>query len=243
VAGHCAERSAFSKSLDTRPSAPQFIETARSLFGVLRAPEFWTDDIVSKGARTREQVIERAAALFNQHGYHGVSISDVMAATGLEKGGIYRHFASKDELALEAFAFAVDKMRERFDAALAGADTALERLQAIIGVYARIPTDPPVPGGCPILNAAVEADDSNPELKAQAQRVLGDLKRALRSIVRQGQEAGELRPDLDLEAFANVFLAQLEGGVMLSKLFGSQAPMRHIVQHLTSWLEGFAVEA
>jgi TetR/AcrR family transcriptional repressor of nem operon len=197
---------------------------------------------VSKGARTREQVIERAAALFNQHGYHGVSISDVMEATGLEKGGIYRHFASKEELALAAFAFAIDKMRERFDAALADATTALERLRAVLAVYARIPTDPPVPGGCPILNAAVEADDSNPELKAEAQRVLVDLKRRLRAIVRQGQEGGELRSDLDLEAFANVFVAQLEGGVMVSKLLGSQAPMRHVVEHLSSWLDGFANE-
>jgi TetR/AcrR family transcriptional regulator, transcriptional repressor for nem operon len=197
---------------------------------------------LSKGARTREQVIEQAAGLFNQHGYHGVSISDVMAATGLEKGGIYRHFTSKDELALAAFAFSVEKMRERFDEAMAGTETALERLAAIISVYARLPSDPPVPGGCPILNAAVEADDSNPELKAEAQRVLGDLKRALRSIVRQGQEQGELRLDLDLEAFANVFVAQLEGAVMVSKLFGSQAPMRHVVEHLTSWLAGFALE-
>jgi AcrR family transcriptional regulator len=198
---------------------------------------------VSKGARTREQVIEQAAALFNQHGYHGASISDVMAATGLKKGGIYRHFTSKEELAMAAFAFSVDKMRERFDAALAGAETALERLAAIVSVYARIPSDPPVPGGCPILNAAVESDDGNPELKAEAQRVLVDLKRALRAIVRQGQERGELRTDLDLEAFANVFIAQLEGAVMLSKLFGSQAPMRHTVQHLTSWMEGFALDA
>jgi AcrR family transcriptional regulator len=198
---------------------------------------------VSKGARTREQVIEQAAALFNQHGYHGASISDVMAATGLKKGGIYRHFTSKEELAMAAFAFSVDKMRERFDAALAGAETALERLAAIVSVYARIPSDPPVPGGCPILNAAVESDDGNPELKAEAQRVLADLKRALRAIVRQGQERGELRTDLDLEAFANVFIAQLEGAVMLSKLFGSQTPMRHTVQHLTSWMEGFALDA
>jgi AcrR family transcriptional regulator len=198
---------------------------------------------MSKGARTREQVIERAAALFNQHGYHGASISDVMEATGLKKGGIYRHFSSKEELAMAAFGFSVEKMRERFDVALADTETALERLRAIIAVYARIPSDPPVPGGCPILNAAVESDDGNPELKAEAQRVLSELKKALRTIVRQGQEAGELRSDLDLEAFANVFVAQLEGAVMLARLFGSQAPMRHTVQHLTSWIEGFVLEA
>lgn len=198
---------------------------------------------MSKGERTREQVLAQAAALFNQHGYHGASISDVMAATGLKKGGIYRHFASKDELALAAFAYAVDRMQERFDEALAGKVGALEQLFAIIGVYARIPTDPPVPGGCPLLNAAVESDDGNPELRAEARRVLAGLQQVVRSIVRAGQKRGELRLDLDVPAFANVFVAQLEGAVMLSKLFASQTPMRHAVQHLTSWLEGFPVEA
>lgn len=198
---------------------------------------------MSKGERTREQVLAQAAALFNQHGYHGASISDVMAATGLKKGGIYRHFASKDELALAAFAYAVDRMRERFDEALAGKVGALEQLFAIIGVYARIPTDPPVPGGCPLLNAAVESDDGNPELRAEARRVLAGLQQVVRSIVRAGQKRGELRMDLDVPAFANVFVAQLEGAVMLSKLFASQTPMRHTVQHLTSWLGGFSIEA
>jgi AcrR family transcriptional regulator len=197
---------------------------------------------MGKGARTREQVVEQAAALFNQRGYNGASISDVMEATGLKKGGIYRHFASKEELALAAFHFATEKMKERFSVALAGKESALDRLQAIISVYARIPVDPPVPGGCPVLNAAVEADDGNQELRVAAQRVLSGLKQTLRSIARQGQESGELREDLDLEAFANVFMALLEGGVMLSKLYGTQGPMRQVVQHLTSWLEGFAVE-
>ena len=196
--------------------------------------------MTSKGARTREQVLEQAAALFNQRGYHGASISDVMEATGLKKGGIYRHFTSKEELALEAFGFAVQKMRERFDEALADKSSALDQLRAIIAVYARIPADPPVPGGCPILNAAVESDDGNPELKAEAQRVLSGLKQALRTILRTGQEQGELLAEIDREAFANVFVAQLEGAVMLSKLFGSPIPMRHTVQHLTAWLEGFA---
>lgn len=194
---------------------------------------------MTKGARTREQVVEQAAALFNQFGYRGASISDVMAATGLKKGGIYRHFASKEALALAAFVYATEKMKARFVAALAGKTGAVERLQAIIAVYARIPEDPPVPGGCPILNAAIEADDGDPQLKAEAQRVLSGLKQSVRGIVRQGQQDGELSKALDPEAFANVFVAQLEGAVMLAKLYEARAPMRHVVQHLTSWIEGF----
>ena len=54
---------------------------------------------MSKGQLTRQRIIAQAAPLFNQRGYEGCSINDVMAATGLEKGGIYRHFESKEELA------------------------------------------------------------------------------------------------------------------------------------------------
>ncbi len=56
-----------------------------------------------KGEQTRQEIIRKAAPLFNQKGYEGTALSDLMEATGLEKGGIYRHFDSKQELAGEAF--------------------------------------------------------------------------------------------------------------------------------------------
>lgn len=193
--------------------------------------------MANKGERTREQIVEKAAALFNQHGYHKASIADVMRATGLEKGGIYRHFSSKEELGLAAFRFAVEKMRQRFAEALLGKDGSRERLRAIVAVYARIPDDPPVPGGCPILNASTEADDSDPELRDEARRVMKSLSQALCGILRDGQKRGELRSDLELESTANVFIAGLEGAVMLSKLYGSSLPMRHVTAHLHGWID------
>ncbi len=45
-----------------------------------------------KGEQTRQEIIRRAAPLFNQKGYEGTALSDLMEATGLEKGGIYRYF-------------------------------------------------------------------------------------------------------------------------------------------------------
>src|ERR1700692_1827206 len=58
---------------------------------------------VRKGEHTRREIIRKAAPIFNQKGYDGAALSDLMRATGLEKGGIYRHFGSKQELAGEAF--------------------------------------------------------------------------------------------------------------------------------------------
>ncbi len=56
-----------------------------------------------KGEQTRREIIRKAAPIFNQKGYNGAALSDLMRATGLEKGGIYRQFESKQELAGEAF--------------------------------------------------------------------------------------------------------------------------------------------
>ncbi|HVZ35538.1 MAG TPA: TetR/AcrR family transcriptional regulator [Polyangiaceae bacterium] len=191
----------------------------------------------NKGERTREQVIEQAAALFNQHGYHGASISDIMHATGLKKGGIYRHFSSKEELAIAAFRLATERMADRFREALADKHGALEQVRAIMSVFERMPHDPPVPGGCPMLNVTVDADDGNPELLAEARQVMNGLKRRLRAILRDGRERGELAAKLDVDAATHVIIAQLEGAVMLCRLYGSRAPMRDAIAHLEDWLQ------
>jgi TetR/AcrR family transcriptional repressor of nem operon len=182
----------------------------------------------TKGELTREQVIAKAAALFNQLGYKGASISDIMRATGLQKGGIYRHFESKEVLELAAFEFAVEELGRRFQEALAGKATAGDRLRAIVGVYASLPTNPPVPGGCPVLNAAVEADDSNPALKRRVAKVLRDWHSFVTRVVSQGQARGELCSTLDPAEFTTALIAALEGAIMLSKLWNTSDPMREV---------------
>ena len=57
----------------------------------------------TKGDETRKRIVQRAASTFNVQGYAGTSMSDLMQATGLEKGGIYNHFTNKEELAIAAF--------------------------------------------------------------------------------------------------------------------------------------------
>lgn len=192
---------------------------------------------MNKGERTRQQVLEQAASLFNQRGYEATSISDVMAATGLQKGGVYRHFESKQALSLAAFEFAIDLMRQRFADALSRTNGPKEWLETLVAVYERIPVDPPVPGGCPILNAAVEADDTNPDLQKSAQRIMDELQRAIKRTVRDGQRAGCIKDAVSPEAVASVLMCTLEGAVMMSKLYGSQAPMRHAARHLQTYIK------
>jgi TetR/AcrR family transcriptional regulator, transcriptional repressor for nem operon len=192
---------------------------------------------MTRGTRTREHIIEKAAALFNRKGFAGASVSDIMQATGLKKGGIYRHFESKEALAVEAFDFSIRQMADRFVLALEGKERARERLSAILEVYSRVPAEPPVPGGCPILNASVEHDDGNPLLRAHARDAMDGLRRLIRHTLRRGVERGEVRPGVEVEGVASMIVASLEGGVMLACLYDDPRQMEQVVGHLRHYLE------
>src|ERR1051326_7345610 len=104
-----------------------------------------------KGERTRERIIEQTAPLFNQKGFFGSSLSEIMEATGLQKGGIYNHFVSKEELALQAFDYAAERVSERLSLLLSEKNDPVDRLLAFASVFCDLATNPPVPGGCPLL--------------------------------------------------------------------------------------------
>jgi AcrR family transcriptional regulator len=80
--------------------------TGRSLLIVTEAT------LMTKGQQTRRKIVEAAAPIFNQRGYEGTSLNDLMEATGFQKGGIYRHFSSKEELAAEASEYTWDAARK-----------------------------------------------------------------------------------------------------------------------------------
>ncbi len=196
--------------------------------------------MATKGERTRRRIVESAAAVFNTRGYFGSSMSDLVRETGLEKGGIYNHFGSKEELALEAFEFSTGIMRRRFASALEGQEGALERLFAVVEVLGGLAEDPPVAGGCPILNTAVESDDAHPVLKERAREAMDGWLWLVGSIIKEGVRTGELRPDAAPRETASVVVATLEGAVMLSRLHDDPAHMGRAVDHLKRHLESLA---
>jgi TetR/AcrR family transcriptional repressor of nem operon len=197
---------------------------------------------MKKGERTRRVIVEKAAGVFNTKGYFGSSMGDIVRETGLEKGGIYNHFSSKEELALEAFEFSAGIMRRRFESALEGRKGALERLFAIVNVLGGLVEDPPVAGGCPILNTAVESDDAHFELKERAKEAMSGWLRLIGSIVKEGVRTGEFGPDVDPRETASVVVATLEGALMLSKLYDDPAHMNRAVHHLREHLGSLAQE-
>lgn len=196
-----------------------------------------------KGARTRRAIVERSAPVFNTLGYAGTSMRDLVRETGLEKGGIYNHFSGKEELALEAFDHAAGIMGERLRMALEGREGARDRLFAVIDVLGGLVENPPVAGGCPVLNTAIEADDAHPALKERAARAATDWLRLIGKIVKEGKESGELGGNVDPREVASVVVATIEGALMLSKLLDDPAHMSRGVSHLKEHLRTLAPAA
>ncbi len=73
-----------------------------------------TGSIVSKGAQTKEKIIETSLHLFSVKGYYNTSINDILEATQLTKGGLYGHFKSKDELWQAAYDRAVEIWKKSY---------------------------------------------------------------------------------------------------------------------------------
>lgn len=193
--------------------------------------------VLTKGDRTRESIIASAAPIFNLKGFAGSSIADILEATGLEKGGLYRHFASKDELAIAAFDYALRVLEARRKAAQAKTTTALGRLHAYVDTVAASIEKPPLPGGCPILNTAIDADDTHAELRKRAAKAMRDWQAHVTEAVRDGVASGELRPDADAAATASIVTSALEGAIMVTVLLRDPTQMKRVADHLHAYCE------
>jgi len=189
-----------------------------------------------KGEQTRQEIIRKAAPIFNQKGYAGAALSDLMQATGLEKGGIYRHFDSKQELAGDAFDHA---WKIAIDTLFEGTEkipNTVDRLKQIVRNF-RDRRDGLVPGGCPLLNTAIDTDDGNPKLRAKARQALSSLLDRLQSIADEGFRRREVRSDVDPAKLATLIASALEGSLMMSRLQRNEDPLDLACHHLEEYLD------
>lgn len=197
---------------------------------------FYLGTYMRKGEQTRHEIIRKAAPIFNQKGYEGAALSDLMEATGLEKGGIYRHFDSKQQLAAEAFDYA---WKLAVDTRFAGTQEILnsvDRLKQLVRNF-QDRRSGLVPGGCPLLNTAIDSDDGNPQLREKARKALDSWLDRIGIVVEEGQRRGEIRPDVDSAKLAALIVSTLEGSLMVSRLQRKEDACALACDHLEEYLE------
>ncbi|NEP15897.1 MAG: TetR/AcrR family transcriptional regulator, partial [Leptolyngbya sp. SIO4C1] len=165
---------------------------------------------------------------------------------GLQKGGVYNHFKSKDELALATYDAVLAELNSRYRQVLRRDRHAVDRLQAMLQAFPfrdfAESSDPLLKGGCPLLNMAIDSDDTHPALRAKIAAAVKDWQSLIESVVCKGIARQQIRPDIQAEQVATVIIAALEGSVMLVKLHADVTYLHRTLEHLNQYVEGLRRE-
>jgi AcrR family transcriptional regulator len=184
-----------------------------------------------KVLHTRERLIESARYLFWERGFAGTSMADLLAHAGVNSGSFYHFFESKEALlraVLEGYLEALCPMV--VDPAFAHTSDPVERIFAILAGYRARILQTDCKYGCPLGRLALEIDPENrPAHKLIAENFQGWIG-AVRECVERMQN--RLPKGTDREALATYVLAVMEGGVMLSRSYGSVEPFDRSVKQL-----------
>jgi len=193
---------------------------------------------MSKGDDTRQRIIEKAAALYNIKGISGTSVSDVMDATQLAKGGIYRRFENKEELTLAVFQYLATRLSNAINNAIKDQPTATGRLNALLDFYTdRLALSPT--GGCPLMNFGVEADDTDTSLSEQVGKGISAIQQQISRIVQEGIKTGEFKSSVNPELFGIKTFNLLEGTILACRVMKNKAQMRSVTRLLKEEIASF----
>lgn len=155
------------------------------------------------GDRTREREIKReavlrtAAQLFNEKGFHAVSLDEVAERLNVTKPTLYYYVKSKDEILAECVRSGLELMQEAIARSDKAGGTAIDKLVAAMRKYAEIVTMDF--GKCLIR---VGEDPLPPESRREVRRLKAEIDREFRHLIEQGIAEGSLRDvDPKLAAF------------------------------------------
>jgi len=143
-------------------------------------------------------------------------MSDIMDATKLSKGTLYIHFDNKDVLAEAVVDYNMQLLEQRTLAAMNRYEHPKDKLFAYIDAY-RNPLNPPVDGGCPMLNFGMEADDQNEVVRKKVAVMVNRSQQLIIDIIAQGIRQGIFKADWNYKEFATIMFAMIEGSILISK--------------------------
>ena len=169
-----------------------------------------------KGYLTKRKIIDKSLQLFSVKGSYNTSISDILAATHLTKGGLYGHFASKADIWQAVYDEAVSIWREKVFSGVRDRTDPLTRIATFIENDLRNYLGADVfEGGCFFLNMLVELSGQSDPMSKQILRGFIRISKLIQTWLDQAAEQGLLKPGLNHKEIANFIIIALNGAAAL----------------------------
>ena len=172
--------------------------------------------MATKGTLTRRKIIEKSMQLFSVKGYYNTSISDILAAADLTKGGLYGHYASKEDIWYAVYEEAVGIWKGIVFKGIRNNSDPLRRIEKFIenDMLDYLGADV-FEGGCFFLNMLVELSGQSASMSKQILRGFVRLSGLLRNWLEEADQKGVLQENLDLKEVANFIIISLNGAAAL----------------------------
>lgn len=173
---------------------------------------------LEKGKLTRERIVVAAAELFRKNGFYNTSVSQIIKAAGLTKGGFYFHFRSKEELGDAVIeymkGFWVDNVLEE----IAKEKGALGKIERMFEIMIKT-HEGNVFHGCALLAVlTAETMEVEQHFSERLRKIYADWKDSIVEILQQGKQEGLFKEWVNPDSLALLIIGSMQGTTMMAHL-------------------------
>lgn len=182
---------------------------------------------------TRKEILDAAARIFGEIGFHAASMQDIADAVNLKKGSLYYHVSSKQEILLELLDQALDLLNQRIRAAVRPAQSPGKKLTAAIQEYMDILTENQA------LSSVLLFDHRalKPTYRKKHIPARDEFEHIWREIIEDGRSSGEFEID-DPAVAVRAILGSLNWVVTWYRPDGALSPQEIAQQYIHLFLSG-----
>lgn len=171
----------------------------------------------------RGKLVQAGLETFHSKGFNGCSIQDITEAAGVPKGSFFNHFKSKELLVLEVLGPYGES--NRIDILLDRSKGPLERLRHHFNFLADSYSQFNFERGCLLGNLGAEIATSHPPVRDALRDILQAWSSIIAGVLREAQEAGEVRTDINVDEMGSFLVNAWEGVVLRLKIVKNRTPV------------------
>ncbi|MGD1877400.1 MAG: TetR/AcrR family transcriptional regulator [Kiloniellaceae bacterium] len=178
----------------------------------------------------REEVVQKALAVFWRQGYQATSVQDLVAATGLNRGSLYDTFGDKHGLFLAAVEhYRTTVTAQRLDR-LEQPGPAREKIATFFRDMVEFSVGEGRLLGCLMTNSAIELAPHDRDTRLAVAANMGAMEAAFRRLLTRARKAGEIAADKSPTDLARFLTATANGLRVMAKVTPDRATLRSVVR-------------
>jgi TetR/AcrR family transcriptional repressor of nem operon len=186
--------------------------------------------------RTRERLLQAASREIYRSGFQSASLDNILAVAGVTKGALYHHFDSKEAL---GYTVVEEVIAPDVHGKWVGPFRSVkDPISALIDAVQSIPVRlADVRGGCQLNNLAQEMSPLDAGFRKRLATIFDAWRKAIASVLREGQAHGSVRRDIDAADAAGLLIAMVEGYASLAKNAQDPKVMKTGIRTIVGWLK------